>query len=113
MYSASQPTVPSGAMRDSPMPTWPGSLLNGYFFSLGKRNLCAAVSARRDCHGLILGHPGIGEKNAEQEGNKKPARPDHHNQSLLKSQFHQQCVTRGDRTSDMHTIYSRIVAIRK
>src|SRR5260221_10176286 len=59
-------------------------LRNRYFFSIAERNLCGAVLSRRDSHGLILRHSSISEKNAEQEGNKKPARSNHRNRSSLK-----------------------------
>src|SRR5208283_492200 len=69
--------------------------LNRCFFSIGERNLCGAVSPRRDSHGLTLGHRCIREENIEQQGNKKPTRSDHRNLPSFKAQFYQQlCYAR-------------------
>src|SRR5208283_2368286 len=78
--------------------------LNRCFFSIRERNLCRAVPPCGDSHGLILGHPCIGEKSVEHQGNKKPTRSNHRNLPSFKANSTSNYVTHGDRASDMHTI---------
>src|SRR5579863_1908424 len=56
-------------------------LANGYFLATGERDLGAAVLCGRNCHRLILGHPRLGEKRAQEQSNQEHTPPDHRHQS--------------------------------